>query len=398
MTDSPIITSLLNSDLYKFSMAQAVMLTCPDTRVSYRFKNRGKQRFTKEFVEALQYHVNTLFPAISLTEDEANFLKSIRFLKPWFIDALRSYRFDGEEVRIGLTADNDLEITIEGLWAKTIFWEVPLMALISELYFKMVEPEGKTWKWDVQDYKASTRRKFDILQMNGCKFSEFGTRRRRSMEVQRAVMEVAVENGYSNFVGTSNVLLAKEFKCRCVGTMAHEFVMGWSILGGERHANQIMMQKWMEVYGGDLGTAITDTFGTDAFLRDFDAVLARQYDSVRQDSGDPFIFVDKIVKHYESVKIDPLSKTIIFSDSLDAEKCVAIQKYCENRIKCSFGIGTNLTNNFAGSPALNMVIKLYSVDGIPVVKLGDDPGKAMGDSDAVRVAKWINLGIPLEGR
>jgi nicotinate phosphoribosyltransferase len=171
--------------------------------------------------------------------------------------------------------------------------------------------------------------------------------------------------------------------------MAHEWIMAHMYLDSIRHCNRAALLAWQEVFKGSLGIALTDTIGSPAFFADFDKCLARSYDGIRQDSGDPFEFADRAIKHYESVGIDPASKTIIFSDSLNVEKAIAIKEYCGDRIKCAFGIGTNLSNDYPNSPALNIVIKLWSINGVPVVKLSDSPGKTMGDPEAVKVTNWI---------
>jgi nicotinate phosphoribosyltransferase len=201
-----------------------------------------------------------------------------------------------------------------------------------------------------------------------------------------------------HFVGTSNVWLAREFKVKPIGTMAHEWFMGLSVLEGLRHANRHALHAWLKVYQGSLGIALTDTYGTDVFFKDFDALLSRQFDGVRQDSGDPLEFVEKALAHYQRLRIPADSKTIIFSDALDVDRAIEIRRTCGDRMHTSFGIGTHLTNDFAGAKALNMVIKLWSVNGMPVVKLSDAPGKEQGERDAVRVARWTFDRTPLDAQ
>jgi nicotinate phosphoribosyltransferase len=202
----------------------------------------------------------------------------------------------------------------------------------------------------------------------------------------------------SYFVGTSNVRLAMKYGVKPIGTKAHEWYQAHSQLAGLEHANRAALEAWINVYHSALGIALTDTYGTDAFLRDFSRELAMAYDGVRHDSGDPFKFVDKFVAHYEKLGIDPLSKTAVFSDSLNVEKAIKIHRYCQNKIKDSFGIGTFFTNDFPKSAfkPLNIVIKLVRLNGKPVVKLSDDFGKSFGERDAVRVARYTHMGIPLD--
>jgi len=248
------------------------------------------------------------------------------------------------------------------------------------------------------------------LAEGNCIFSEFGTRRRRSFKSQDIVVSQmansnAAESGH--FVGTSNVFLAMRYGTKAIGTVAHEWFMAHSALYGLRHANRYGMDSWMKVYEGDLGTALTDTYGSAAFYKDFDRIHAKQWDGLRQDSGDPFKYVDDAIIAWKNLGVDPMSKHIVFSNALDfktpAGDPIAIQRYCERKTNARFGIGTWLTNDYVKasnrltpSKALNMVIKLRTCDGIEVVKLSDDGDKATGDRDAVRVAKYIHRGTPLD--
>jgi nicotinate phosphoribosyltransferase len=297
------------------------------------------------------------------------------------------------------------------------------MALISELYFKII---GTKWedekskeatifpneKWENNGWNKNSQRENAILKISdmnnyNANFADFGTRRRRSFKTQDTVIKAFIdyqrdfkklypESHRSSFVGTSNVYFAMKYNLKAIGTYPHEWIMGNSVLEGLRNANYYAMHNWVKVYNANLGIALTDTYGTDAFLNNFNLRLSKLYGGVRWDSGDWRVFTDKIIDHYKKLKIDPLSKTIVFSDNLNIEKAVEINNYCKNKIKCSFGIGTFLTNDFQDSPALNMVIKLWSVNNIPVVKLSDSSGKVMGDTDAIRVAKWTFNNTPLD--
>ncbi|WP_333788161.1 nicotinate phosphoribosyltransferase, partial [Methanomethylovorans sp.] len=228
------------------------------------------------------------------------------------------------------------------------------------------------------------------LNGHGCLFTEFGTRRRRSFQLQDKVIEVLC--GLPCFTGTSNVHLARKYGIKPVGTIGHEWIMGNSALMGLRRANYFAFDNWVKVYAGNLGIALSDTFGTDAFFADFDLRLSKLYDGVRHDSGDPFGFTDKVIGHYRSMGIDPMKKTLVFSDSLHAADAIRLKEHCAGRINCSFGIGTSLTNNqdfFRTTPPLNIVIKMHSINDIPVVKLSDSCEKETGDRDALRVANYI---------
>jgi len=400
MKDELIIQSILDNDLYKFTMQQGVLELFPGTNVSYRFKNRGIHRFNNDFLSALKRQIGKM-GLLSLSTEEYSWIQSnIPFFKPAYLEYLKNYRFDPTEVEASLDAEDNLVLDIKGTWESTILWEVPLMALISELYFKMIDTN---WNSDGQTDLAF--HKMYKLSKHYCYTADFATRRRRSFDNQDRVvneMKEFAENKWGNtFVGVSNVYLAKKHGLRPIGTMAHEWFMGISVLEGLRNANYYAITNWKRVYTGTLGIALTDTYGTEAFFNNFTLELSKLYDGVRHDSGDPFEFGDKVIAHYQKMGIDPLTKTIVFSDGLNVDKAIEIKKYFQTKIKVSFGIGTHFSNDFKDSPALNMVIKLWSVwhNGVevPVVKLSDNPIKVMGDPGAVMVAKWTFCGAPIFG-
>jgi nicotinate phosphoribosyltransferase len=396
----PIIRSLLDTDFYKFSMQQGILTLFPSAEVSYKFKNRGSHRFNSKFLYALQEQIKRM-ESLRLSYMEYCWLKQqIPFLKPQYIEYLFNYRFNPEEVQSFLDENNDLVIDIKGLWHSTILWEVPLMAIISELYFKIVDTD---WDLDPKIVKKNAKDKGELLSKNFCYFADFGTRRRRSFAIQDTVISELKE--HKTFVGTSNVFLAMKYDVKPIGTMAHEFIMGISVLEGLRNCNYFALRNWNKVYKGSLGIALTDTYGNDNFFQNFTLELSKLYDGVRHDSGDPFLFVDKVISHYKKMRIDPLTKTIVFSDGLNTDLAIDINKYCEGKIKCSFGIGTHFTNDGfkkedgSESRALNMVIKLNSVfhNGLEVLvaKLSNNPGKTQGHPDAIKEAKYVFLNEPL---
>lgn len=403
------IKSLLDSDLYKFTMQQSVLHHYSDIWVSYKFTNRNtRMKFNGAAYNAITENIKAL-ENCRLTKGEYDYLKAnYSFLKVSYLEYLVNFKFKPEQVTVKMV-DGDLDIEIYGPWHETILWEVPLMAIISEAYFEHVD--NRVWKgnkpvacvggcrqrtWQ-EAYAESVLEKAKNLAMMSDKFTDFGTRRRRSYEVQDLVVKAFKESGAPNFFGTSNVHLAHKYGLKAVGTMAHEWIMGVSALESLRYANKFALRKWMDTYGGQLGYALTDTFGTEAFFRDFTGELARMYDGLRHDSGCPFTFADRVIKHYETLNMDPTTKLIVFSDSLNVEKALAISRHCNHRIRCSFGIGTHFTNDFGDtSPALNMVIKLRDVSGIQVVKLSDDFKKATGDRDAIRVAMWTFMNKALD--
>lgn len=384
-----MIRSVLDNDLYKFTMQQAVLDLYPEVRATYEFINRRpSDRFNAEFLGPLAGAVEQL-SRLQLQEEERSFLRrQCPYLKPAYLDYLKNYRYDPAEVDLRLDDQHGLSMVIDGPWHRTILWEVPLLALVSELYGKHVDTN---WTPDGQLEKIAA--KGSMLERAGCAFADFGTRRRRDHATQDLIVGALRDN--PGFVGTSNVHLAHVHDLRPIGTMAHEWIMAHSVLCGLRHANRFALDAWCRVYNARLGIALTDTYTTKAFFDDFDTFYARLYDGVRQDSGSPFEFTDRAVEHYRKLRIDPTTKTIVFSDGLTPELAVRLHRHCAGRIRCSFGIGTNLTNDFEGNRALNIVIKLKGVNGIPVVKLTDDPAKATGRPDALRVARWTFLGTPL---
>jgi len=388
-----MIHSILDNDLYKFTMQQAVLQKHPGVEVEYKFFNRDKSRkFTSEFVTTLRKHIDA-FSELQLTETEYAWLKKeCKFFSPAYLEYLKNYRYDPKEVSVSLDADSQLVLDIRGTWEKTILWEVSLMALISELYFLLADTD---WHFDHKEYANHTDKKMSGMMKNV--YADFGTRRRRSYEVHDCLVE-HLKNSDIMFAGTSNVKLAQKYNIKPIGTCAHEWTMGISAIHGLRHANRFAMQDWTDVYHGALGVVLTDTFGTDSFFEDFDSLHARIYDGVRHDSGDPIQFAEKTINHYKSLGISPMTKKIVFSDSLNPKVCKEISAFCQDKIGCIFGIGTNLTNDkdyFAGSKPLNIVIKLTKCKGIPVVKLSDDSSKAIGDPSAVKVAKWTFFGEEL---
>jgi nicotinate phosphoribosyltransferase len=380
---------MLDDDLYKFTMQCAILDLFPSATAKYKFTNRGKQRFNKDFKEALIDQIYG-FKDLKLTLDEYAWLKDrCPYMKPWYYDYLLNYRYQPEEVEVSLSDDNNLVIDIDGKWCETVLWEVKLMAVISQLYFQMID---HNWNMDGQEKLAKT--KAETLTNNGCNYTDFGTRRRRNAYTQEIVVKTM--KPYSGFMGTSNVKLAHNYDVKPIGSYAHEWVMGNAVLESLQHPDYYAMNNWSKVFGAQLGIALTDTYGFDAFLKNFNIRFAKLFDGIRHDSGDEYEYTDKAIAHYKKLSINPLYKFIIYSNALDVHKCVELKKYCEGKINCSDGVGTKLTNDFEDSPALNMVIKLAEINGIPTVKLSDDKGKEMGDKDAVRVMKWIHKSEKLD--
>lgn len=388
-----IVQSILDTDFYKLTMQAAVLEYMrrrgqPITAKYTFIDRRPEGKFNQKFADALTHELKDM-ESLRLGSDEADWLmQTVPFLGTSYIEWLRNYRFNKDEVSFAIE-DGKLRLTVEEtLWGRNILWEVPLMATISELYFRHCDTN-----WSMENQGKLMEHKSAML--GDIPFADFGTRRRRTYGVQDMLVQVFKDRN-RRFVGTSNVHLAMKHGVKPIGTQAHEWYMAISALEGLRRANYYGMKIWSEIFGGRLGIALTDTFGTDAFFQDFDVYFARLFDGVRHDSGDPFAFAEKTIAAYEALGISPKTRTIVFSDNLNCELVVRLYKALCERINVSFGIGTHFTNHFLGSKALNMVIKLILCNGIPVVKLGDDAMKQLGERDALRVANWTFRGIPLD--
>lgn len=385
------IVSILDNDFYKFTMQNAVVNLFPKAMAKYAFINRGHHTFPPGFGDALRAEINKL-ATLKLSKEEKEFLKiNCPYLPPTYLDFLQGFRYDPSEVTIAQNG-NDLSVTIEGYWYRTILWEVPIMFLICELYYKIQGKERISDRAVAEKAKDKIQKYHDL----GVTIADFGTRRRHSYQVQKITVEALKKYGAGTFIGTSNVHLAMICKTKPIGTHAHEWFMFHGAKYGYKVANAVSLENWVHIYRGDLGIALSDTYTTEVFFEAFDKKFSKLFDGVRHDSGDPIAFTDKTLQHYRSYGIDPLSKTIIFSDSLDYEKVKHIVDYCKNKIGISFGVGTNFTNDVGLAP-LNIVIKMKDArpdEGVwtPVVKLSDEKGKYTGDKEAISLAKTV-LGI-----
>jgi len=381
---------MLDNDLYKISMMNYSLELFPEATSVYKFKNRGSQRFNQKLLIELKKQINNLAD-LKLTNEEYIYLKeNFTYLTPGYLAYLKNFRYNPSKISTCLTEDNNLKLSITGTWMNRMLFEVPLMAIISELYFTIIDPD-----WDYDGHEERTHDKIKKLSEAGCLFVEMGTRRRRSFKAQDMAIKEFVKYGKKNtnstFLGTSNVYFSKKYGIKCYGSQAHEITQAAQALNSYNHCNYYAMENWLKVFKElEIGTALTDTITADAFLRDFNKKLTTLYKSVRHDSGSEFLFTDKMIKHYKKMAIDPKEKAIVFSNGLNVEKAIEVKNYCDNKIKCSFGIGTYFSNEGFDSPALNMVIKLWSINGMPVVKLGDDGiGKENGDPEAIKFMRWI---------
>ena len=376
-----IINSLLETDMYKFSMGQTIFHQFTSYKTTWTFKCRNKDvHFTDEMVDEIKEQVQA-FCQLRFTEEELEYLDNITWIKGTYVDFLRLWQPRYEEFTITTDAPCGLAIDAAGTWLNTSMYEIPVLAIVNEVYFRMA------YDYDVllKQFKRRLDEKVRLLEEDTYRlsdFSEFGLRRRLSAEAQemavKAIAEVELPAD-SHFIGTSNVYLAKKFNLKPVGTMAHEWIMCTG-QGNHKHnpaySNWYALDAWVKEYGILNGIALTDTITTDCFLRDFQLTYATLFSGVRHDSGDPYEWGDKMIAHYNSLGINPRTKTLLFSDSLDFERATALYDYFKDRAKVAFGIGTFISND-TDEEALNIVMKTTKCNGMDVAKISDVAGKGM---------------------
>nr|WP_314439203.1 nicotinate phosphoribosyltransferase [uncultured Porphyromonas sp.] len=384
-----IIRSILDTDLYKFTTSYAYSKLYPRAYGQFRFIDRAKTRYPEGFAELLRQELQQM-AQLQLTRDEAQFLsRELPYLPPTYIDFVRGFRFDPDEVHISQDEEGQLSIVAEGLLYRVTLWETPILALVSELYYKVLGVEP-----DLAYAEQSIIAKAQRLKEEGITFSMFGMRRRFSSDIEDRVTRLLKEYSGTNFYGTSNVYFAYKHGLRVSGTHPHEWVQFHGAMFGYKMANYMAMEDWINVYDGDLGTVLTDTYTTDVFMQNFSKKHAMLFTSLRHDSGDPLLFADKVIARYRELRVDPQIKYIIFSDSLDAERAIEIAKHCKGRIGTSFGIGTNFSNDVgAGIQPMNIVMKLWKCKMTekdkwhPCVKLSDVDGKHTGEPEEIDLAQ-----------
>jgi len=371
----PIVVSLLDTDLYKFNMDQVIFHKHTDLCGQYYFKCRSKGVvFTKEMAEEINAQVDHLC-TLRFTKKELDYLRSIRFIKNDYVEFLRLWHPIRDYVKVTLSEEGELGIVVDGPLFSAMQFEIYLLEIVNEVYFRM------NYDYDTLVRSAEERLEAKIEAFRSGKytfsFAEFGCRRRLSREWEDRVIE-RLTNEIKNCVGTSNVYLAMKYGVTPIGTYAHEYVQMYQ--GIDRiplaYTNHYAMRDWYDEYQGDNGTALTDTVTTDLFLLDFNRSMVNNYTGVRHDSGDPYEWGEKMIAHYKSYGVDPRTKLLLFSDSLDFDRAQALYDYFKDKAKVSFGIGTFVSNDTCES-ALNIVIKLQYVNGRPVAKLSDAQGKAM---------------------
>ncbi len=392
-----IIQSVLDTDLYKFTTSYAYSKLYPRAYGQFRFIDRGKTTYPQGFAEELKKEIQEM-SKLALTKDEASFLyRELPYLPPTYIDFVRGFRFDPEEVKVEQDAEGHLSIIAEGLLYRVTLWETPILALVSELYYKMLGAQP-----DMEYTERTIISKARKLAEHGITFSMFGMRRRFSAAIEDRVTELLKEHAAGYLFGTSNVYYAYKHGLRVSGTHPHEWIQFHGAMFGYKMANYMAMEDWINVYDGDLGTVLTDTYTTDVFMRNFSKKHAMLFTSLRHDSGDPLQFTEKVIARYRELRVDPTIKYIIFSDGLDPERAIEIANYCKGRIGASFGIGTNFSNDVGnGVRPMNIVMKLWKCKMTekerwhPCVKLSDVDGKHTGEPEEIELAQRT-LGLAVQ--
>lgn len=372
-----IVKSILDTDLYKFTTSYAYMKLFPHAIGTFEFFDRDNTEYTEEFVQQLRMEISN-FCSLKLTSDEQDYMTThCRFIPPMYWEWLSGIKLSSVKVQVWLDVKKHLHITVTDYLYKVTLYEVPILAIISELRNRVL---GNNC--DMSEVIKKLEPKLKLSNVAGIKFSEFGTRRRFSYNVQDEVVS-AIKEGSIYCTGTSNCYLAMKYEMPMMGTHPHEWFMFHGAMYGYKQANYIALENWVNVYDGDLGIALSDTYTSEVFMKNLSRKQAKLFDGVRCDSGDEFKFINSMIARYKELGVDPTTKTIIFSNALTFEKALEIREYCRGRIRCAFGIGTNLTNDTGHKPS-NIVMKLTSCQmnkNQPVfncVKLSDDLGKHTG--------------------
>jgi nicotinate phosphoribosyltransferase len=384
-----IIQSLLDTDLYKFSMMQVVLHHFPGAQVEYRFRCRTEGVDLRPYVDEIRQEIAALY-RLRFREEELAYLRSLRFMKSDFVDFLGLFQFNDKYLAIGPgDGAGGMDITIRGPWLHTILYEIPVLAIVSEVYFRRTQPHP-----DLTEGRRRLRQKIDLVRTVEpeleFKISDYGTRRRFSLAWQEEVLQTLKREVPEHFAGTSNVWFAMRNNLTPLGTMAHEYMQACQALGPRlRDSQTFAFDMWAKEYRGDLGIALSDTYGFDAFLRDFDMYFCKLFDGTRHDSGDPFDWGEKMIEHYRRNRVDPRTKTLIFSDQLSFPLAIEIARRFHGRARTAFGIGTNLTNDLGFEP-INIVIKMTECNGQPVAKVSDSPGKTVSkDAGYLRYLRQV---------
>ena len=392
MSIQPIITSMLDNDIYKLHMQQAVFHQYPSKKMKAKLICRNKNEDLSFLINDIKKQINFM-SNISLTSTEEDYLKSLGFYQDDFLNYLRKFKFKPADISL-TTKNNQLELTYHGNWLDLILWEVPLLAIISELRNKYLYPFIRSE--DAVDYLEKKIKNLKESSNHSSIFNlvDFGTRRRFSKSVHEKIIKT-LKSHFPNFNSTSNVALAKKFSLNPVGTQAHEWFQAHQQISKKLSDFQVLaLNKWTLEYPQNLKIALTDTINLKSFLKDFDYDLANQYDGVRHDSGDPFVWASKIISHYAKLGINCKEKTLVFSDSLTFKKAQSLHEEFSDFINVIFGIGTSLTCDIPGVEPANIVIKLETFQNRPVAKISDEPVKSVcPDREFLKeIKKTFNIG------
>jgi nicotinate phosphoribosyltransferase len=373
-----IIHSLLDTDLYKFSMMQVVLHHFPAAQVEYRFKCRTPNINLLPFADKIREEIKALCK-LRFTSEELDYLGSLRFIKSDFIDFLELFHLPEKCIQVAEgELPGEISIVVKGSWLHTILFEIPVLAIVNEVYFssesnRPVLDEGR------RRLTEKIKLVVDAPDLASFRVAEYGTRRRFSSIWHEEVVSTLIKTMGRHFAGTSNVFLAKRHNVTPLGTMGHEYLQACQALGPRLRDSQVFaLEVWAKEYRGDLGIALSDIYGLDAFLRDFDMYFCKLFDGVRHDSGDPFIWGERMIEHYQLNRVLPRSKTLVFSDALTFPLAIEIAQRFSGRCHLSFGIGTNLTNDLGLEP-LQIVMKMVRCNDQPVAKVSDAPEKTMCD-------------------
>jgi nicotinate phosphoribosyltransferase len=377
-----IITSLLDTDLYKFTMMQAVLHQFPGAQVEYRFKCRNPGVVLAPMVNEIREEIRSLC-SLRFQDAELAWLRELRFIKSDFVDFLGLFKLNEKYIDVQPRLDGEIDIVIQGPWLHTILFEIPVLAIVNEVYFRNTQRvpnfvEGRNrLAIKVQQLKDPSLQELRI--------ADYGTRRRFSRAWHEEVLRVLSDQlgtvPAGQFAGTSNVLWAMKLGLTPLGTMAHEYLQACQSLGPRLRDSQVFgFESWAREYRGDLGIALSDVYGIEPFLRDFDMYFCKLFDGARHDSGDPFAWGERMIAHYRRNRVDPLTKTLIFSDGLTIPRTIELFNQFHGRTQLAFGVGTNLTNDLGYEP-LQIVIKMVRCNGQPVAKLSDTPAKNMCEDE-----------------
>ncbi len=377
-----IITSLLDTDLYKFTMMQVVLHHFPGASVEYRFKCRNAGIDLVPHIKAINDEIESLC-ALRFRESELQYLRALRFIKSDFVDFLGLFQLNTKYITVEPSplANGEIDIVIRGPWLHTILFEVPVLAIVNEIYFRALQKAD-----DFEQGRRRLRDKIALLNddttLNGVRIADYGTRRRFSRHWHEEVLLQLKGKLGDKLAGTSNVMYAAMHGMTPLGTMAHEYLQACQALGPRLRDSQTFgFEMWAREYRGDLGIALSDVYGMDAFLRDFDMYFCKLFDGARHDSGDPVAWGERLIAHYQRNRVDPQTKTLVFSDSLTIPRVIELYQRFRDRARSAFGVGTNLTNDVGYTP-LQIVIKMVRCNGQPVAKLSDSPDKNLCDDQA----------------